>query len=324
MRSLPSPQAEIDDAARPGLPERLPHRGEAPLVEADRTLETLLLPLMLRFRAGARVLLGHELLQGRARQVALVLEVSGGRSAPARVRGEPALSPGQQLVQLLLGRPSSACRRRAREAARTGARAGRGGRQVAASRTPVVGALPPLGEAFVEGQAAGPRRRTPAARRGGAGRARRPRQGSTATSASRGIGVSASCRPVPAAALESGAEDAGQGDAEEGRRHVGAVVDVLPQGAAVAGVGAPGAAHETDRIEIQQQRRLAAVLAGLGVEDVGLSEGQGEGLAAGGVLDQQVAEVGSPAARVVAIVSSIGQALPQGVDEISCCDIIKE
>ena len=72
----------------------------------------------------------------------------------------------------------------------------------------------------------------------------------------------------------------------------GAGVDVLLQGHAVAGVGAPGAAHETDRIEIEEQRRLAAVLAGHGVEDVRQSEGQGKDWQRAGFLTKGVPEAG--------------------------------
>ena len=98
-------------------------------------------------------------------------------------------------------------------------------------------------------------------------------------------------RAVLAAPAEGGAEDLGDRDAQERRRDVRAVVDVLveqpPEAAA--------AADQADRVDVQQQGGGAAVVGRLGVEDVGLAERQVERLRPVRVLVQQVAEVGGRA-----------------------------
>jgi hypothetical protein len=98
-------------------------------------------------------------------------------------------------------------------------------------------------------------------------------------------------RPFLAPAGQGAAEHLGDCHAQEGGGDVRAVVDVLFHGAPLAGRPA-AVADQPNRIDIQQQGGRAAVRVGLGVNDVGLAEGERERLAAGRVLVQEVAEVG--------------------------------
>ena len=93
--------------------------------------------------------------------------------------------------------------------------------------------------------------------------------------------------PGRAAALERRAEDLGDGDAQERRRDVGPIVDVLVRRA----LRGPLAADEADGVDVQHQGGLAAVGGGLRVEDVGTAEAQVVALEPIGVLVQEEAEV---------------------------------
>ncbi len=174
LEELALAAAEIDDAARPRLPERLPDRGEALLVQAHGALETLLLLFVLRLGIRLRVLLGHEPGERLLGQIALMLEVAAGDLLPLRVRGQPAFPPGQQLVQLLLPDPVVLV---VVEHRKQHVEVGEQVAEPAGPRQPhlEVGALPPLREVFVERQAPRLDGVSRGVRRGGAERA--PRRG---------------------------------------------------------------------------------------------------------------------------------------------------
>jgi hypothetical protein len=95
-------------------------------------------------------------------------------------------------------------------------------------------------------------------------------------------------RPLARGSGHGGTQGPSHGDRQEGRRGVGAVVDVLVQQA----VGATLAAHQRHGIDIQNQRRLAARLGHFRIEDVRLAERQLGLMGAAGVLVQQEAQVG--------------------------------
>ena len=100
-------------------------------------------------------------------------------------------------------------------------------------------------------------------------------------------------RPGVTAAGHRGAEDLAQRDREHRRGRVGPVVDVLGQGERLraAGPGPPVPADQPDRVDLQQQRRGAALLAGFRVEHVRLACGHVEALHPVRVLVQQEAQV---------------------------------
>jgi len=108
-----------------------------------------------------------------------------------------------------------------------------------------------------------------------------------------GEGLLRQLRTCFTAAGDCGAEDPSQGDSQHGRRRVGAVVDVLgeAEGGPPAWIGAGPPTDEGDRVHLEQQGGCAAFLGGLGVEDVGRSDGEVERLHLAGVLVQQEAEV---------------------------------
>jgi hypothetical protein len=73
-------------------------------------------------------------------------------------------------------------------------------------------------------------------------------------------------RALLAGAGEGGAEDAADGHGEEGGRDVGAVVHIVFE--------LLGASDELDGIQLQEEAGGAAMGLGVGVEDVGLAEGE--------------------------------------------------
>ena len=95
-------------------------------------------------------------------------------------------------------------------------------------------------------------------------------------------------RPLLAGARHGALEDVYERNAHERRGDVGAVVYVLGQ--CEGGTGSP-AAHEPDRIDVQEERGRTASLRDLRVEHVRLSERHAERLHAVRVLVQQVPEV---------------------------------
>ena len=68
--------------------------------------------------------------------------------------------------------------------------------------------------------------------------------------------------PIRAAPPEGRAQDLGDGDAQEGRRDPGPVVDVLVEGGTLSPLPPSGEAH---RVDVKHQDRGAAILGGLGV-----------------------------------------------------------
>ena len=76
-----------------------------------------------------------------------------------------------------------------------------------------------------------------------------------------------------AGSCERAAENAGDGYAEKRRRHIRPVVDILVQSAAIAG-RSPPRANEPNRINVQQQRRRAALWRCFRVKDVRFSKRQ--------------------------------------------------
>ena len=88
-----------------------------------------------------------------------------------------------------------------------------------------------------------------------------------------------------AAAAQSGPEHARYRHAQERRRDVRAVVDVVAQ-------HRPGSAHQRQRVDVEQQHRGAARLLGRRIEHVRAAEGQVERLQLPRALVQQVPEVG--------------------------------
>ena len=95
--------------------------------------------------------------------------------------------------------------------------------------------------------------------------------------------------PILRAAVHRRAEDLGDGHAEERRRDIGTVVDVLIERPLSP---LAGAANQSDRIDFEHQARGAAFGRRFRIEDVRLAEGQVERLESIGMLLQQVAEVG--------------------------------
>ena len=79
-----------------------------------------------------------------------------------------------------------------------------------------------------------------------------------------------------------------QGHREEGRRRIRSVVHILVEQA----LGAALSAHQTDRVNVEEQRCFAARLTGLRIEYPGLAEAQLDRVQPVGMLVQQKAEVG--------------------------------
>jgi hypothetical protein len=88
--------------------------------------------------------------------------------------------------------------------------------------------------------------------------------------------------------LQGRPEHLGDGDAQERRGDVGAVVDVLCEQEVLVGVAAPDQPHG---VHVEQQAGGAAVVADLGVVGVGGAEAQVERLELVRVLVEQVAQV---------------------------------
>ncbi|MNW56067.1 hypothetical protein D3C74_337660 [compost metagenome] len=96
-------------------------------------------------------------------------------------------------------------------------------------------------------------------------------------------GVAAACHRRPEHRAERDREHRGGG--------VGAVVDVLGERERVASAE-PLVAHDPHGVDLEEQRDRAARGVGLGIEDVRRADGKVERLGSGGVLVQQVPEVG--------------------------------
>jgi len=94
-----------------------------------------------------------------------------------------------------------------------------------------------------------------------------------------------------AAASECSAKGAGKRDAGERRRNIGAIIYILIEQAAFAGRAA-GFANQFYGINLKEQSCGTSGFGGFGVEDVGLAEGERDGMELAGAFVEQVAEVG--------------------------------
>lgn len=97
-------------------------------------------------------------------------------------------------------------------------------------------------------------------------------------------------RTQRAGAAQRGPEDLAERDREHRRRGIRAVVDVVGETGGRAGEAT--SADQPDRVDLEQQRGRAALVTGLGIEDVCRAHGHVEALHPVGVLVQQEAEIG--------------------------------
>ena len=193
-------------------------------------------------------------------EVRLVLEVAADDLLALGVLAEPALAVAQQFLHLVLADPVVLVVVEHRhEDVEVGQQVGeRTSRAVSGE----LAAVAPVGELRVERDrrdldAVAQRLEEPAHERLAAARGH---GGSSATS---GIGDAASSRgPCTSRPRARTRHDR---DAQERRRDVRPVVDVLGEREPLA---AAPAAHEPDRVDVEQQRGRAALVAGLRVEDV--------------------------------------------------------
>ena len=95
-------------------------------------------------------------------------------------------------------------------------------------------------------------------------------------------------RPLARDAGHRRAERLVERDRKEGRRRIGTVVDIL----IATPFGAAATAHQSDRVEIEDQRCLAALRIGLREKHGSTSKGQLDFMGAIGMLHQQKAEIG--------------------------------
>ena len=96
------------------------------------------------------------------------------------------------------------------------------------------------------------------------------------------------CLAVPAAARHRLAHRTGQRHAQEGRGGVGPIADIVGLEAGLARL----AADQGHRIHLQDQRELAARVAGLGIDHDRAPEAQGDLVRPLRVLVQEIAEIG--------------------------------
>ncbi len=220
-------------------------------------------------------------------------QIAAGDQLLLRVAGQPALTGPHQLVDLVRGDPVVLGVVEHREQDVQVAQGVREGEGLGLQHQPDVARVAPLGELGVQrhgldgGRPAERLEQAPyqvGAAAGGQRRdldAQRQRPGGT-------LGTDL------AHAAHRAGEDVAQRDGEEGRGRVRTVVDVLREGrvgsaAAALALAAPDQRH---RVDLQQQRRRAALLRRLRVEHVGRAEGGGERLRLVRMLVQQETEVG--------------------------------
>ncbi|CAM5308936.1 hypothetical protein SVIOM74S_06014 [Streptomyces violarus] len=227
-------------------------------------------------------------------------EVAAGDQLLLRVAGQPALTGAQQLVDLVGGDPVVLGVVQDREQDVEVAQGLGEGAVRGLQFEPDVARVAPLRELGVQRHGLGrdrPAQRfeepphEPLAAAGGQRRhldAQRP-------------GYAGQFGPRVADALHRAGEHAAQRHGEEGGGGVRAVVDVLREcrvrGAAPALALALAAPDQGHRVDLQQQRRRAALGVRLGVEDVGRAVGRGERLRLLGMLVQQEAEFGGGTLR---------------------------
>jgi hypothetical protein len=217
-----------------------------------------------------------------------VLEVATHDRLLLRVRGEPAFPTADELLDLVLGHPVVLVVVEHRqedvemlEQLLEPLRAGQRHREVPARspvRTRLVQREPPSHDRVPEGLEETPQERLASATRQD-GETRFPRK------LARG-----ELRPLLAPPGERRGEHPRQGDAEERGRHVGSVVDVLLELAALTGRSSP-TADEPDGIDLEQQRGRAALRVGPRIDDVRLPEGQLEEVRPKRALVEQEAQI---------------------------------
>ena len=226
--SLPSPQPRSSTLVGAARPQRGDDRAE-PLLVAGSSAPR---PPPPRPRArrcvvvGVGLLVGEQLVERRARERALVLEVAVARSARARDAPQPALAAAQQLLDLVVADPVVLL------ASSTGiehveVREQVAQPHVAAQVDGVVPARRPTRGSARRAGAAPRRPRSRAARTAGAAISSPPRTAATASRASSGSGLVGQLGPRLAPAGQRGAEHPRDRDAQERRRDVRPVVDVL-------------------------------------------------------------------------------------------------
>src|SRR5262245_15642754 len=282
---LAAAAAEVDDPLRTAGAKDREYRAETRLVQAERLLHGLFLDrALLVVAVRIRIFVLEQLRERIARQGATVLEVAVDDQLAIGMTGEPALAAAEQLLDLvvsdpvvLLGVEHRHEHVQMREEVAKPEHALEVDREVAA--------VAPLGERLVERVVDSvdvvaewleePPQHTFAAGAGkrremGAQRDRRLRE----------------LRPRLRPPGQRGREDAGDRDAEERRRDVRPVVHVLVEARELH-----AAADEPDRVDVEQQRSRAALVACLGIEDVRLTKGQRERLQTLRALMQQVAQV---------------------------------
>jgi len=253
-------------------------------------LDRLFLALVRLFdRVGVEGVGVREPRQGVVGQAAPMLQVARGDERALRVRGEPALAVAHQLRDLVVADPVVLVVVQHRdehvEVREQVAQARRG-----AQRERIVGALAPVRKKRVERMG----RDVDGVAQGLEQPAQQPRAIATGHGRQRGLERDrrlGQLRAVFAAAAQGRAEHVGDGDAEERRGDVRAVVDVLLQREPAPLLPA-SFAHQSDWIDVEEQGGRAALGVRLGVEDVRLPERRLERLQARGVLVQQVAEIG--------------------------------
>src|SRR5438093_6895576 len=286
--------AEVHDRACASSAEGADHRAETLLVEAQRSLERALLGVASRASVVllVRRFLGDQPRNRVAHERMTVLEVATGDRFSLGVRREPSLAMTDELLDFVVAHPvvllvvehgdeHVQMRQQLGEPLFGGEREG------------VIPTGAPLGHRRIERMR---RSRYRVAERleqlpeealalaagyGGQPRRERDRRG-------REVGA------FLAASRHRAPEDVGDGDAQEGRRDIRAVVDVLHEQAALT-LRPAAAAHEAYRIDVEQERRRAAVGGCFRVEHVRAAERQLKALRAGGVLVEEVTEIGGRA-----------------------------
>jgi hypothetical protein len=274
LEQLPVPAPEVDDPACSRLPEGGEHGTVALGVQVHPLLDHRLLGVV---AGGSLVLVGvlQEAPEGRPGQDPLVAEVSVGDEVLFRVRGQPARSPGQKLVHLVAADVVMLVVIQHRDED-VEVRQQVGEPHGCPEADVEVAAVAPLRELFVKEQAVG----FDLVAEGG----EQPRDHVLAAAASQhgkgGLeGNGGGCRlgTLPTASGHGAAEDVGDGDAEQRRGDVRPVVHVLGKGAALSR-RALLPPDQADGVDVQQQSGSAALVGGLGIEDVDLTEVQAEGL----------------------------------------------
>ena len=271
---LPAPQ--IDDARGIAFLQGTGHRRQTGVRQSDKRFR----PGLVVANSGNHVLVVRQTGQRIIRQIVLVLEVPTHDEIPTGVTLQPALPPGDELVHFGVADPvvlATVQHRNQHVEMGQQFRQRLAGRQgdvaVVAAR-----AVPRLNVDFIAQwfEEFSYVVRAPARKRRDLGSERQR--------------LADQFRPVPATPAQGTAEHARDGDAQERRRDIRPVVDVVGRHRA-----AP--ADEGDGIDIEEQCRRAALFRRLRVEDMRLAERQFEGLDPGGILVQEISQIGGRVVR---------------------------